>query len=267
MDAVESFVYQNMTKQAANLLNQSHVQSELFKETTRRKIDKLRWQHNSVINLNTTGGQMSNTSMIYGDDGIDNPLKDGKDVLTMSLFSRPCNNNSQLHYQNKLFDDNYRQFSITSTKALFNPKVQKDQQQKMALALLEAEKVRSKIKPAPKKKQQQNNNKKKGEEEDEQPKPKEKTRSDYRILSLLREPFKAENYEYRTHQMREVEALKRHLASDNLNISADVIQKAIVLPEEDEREEERNYPKMGDHLLPNPFEKPKKKKGKKKGKK
>ncbi len=80
----------------------------------------------------------------------------------------------------------------------------------------------------------------------------------------MREPFRAENYEYRTHQMQEVEDLKKHLASDNLNISADVIHKAIVLPEEEERGDERNYPKMADHLLVNPFAKPKKKKGKKK---
>lgn len=68
----------------------------------------------------------------------------------------------------------------------------------MALALVEAEKVRSRTKVAPKKKQQ-NNVKKKGQEEEEEVKPKEKTRADYRILSELREPFRAENYEYRTH--------------------------------------------------------------------
>lgn len=63
-----------------------------------------------------------------------------------------------------------------------------------------------------------------------------------------------------------MEDLKKHLASDNLNVSADVIHKAILLPEEEERREERNYPKMSEHLLVNPFAKPKKKKGKKKKK-
>jgi len=75
-----------------------------------------------VINLNNQSG-----ISIYGEDNLDNPLKDAKDVLTLSLFSRPCNNQSQLSYSNKLFDDNYRQFSITTTKALFNPKVNQEQ--------------------------------------------------------------------------------------------------------------------------------------------
>ena len=54
------------------------------------------------------------------------------------------------------------------------------------------------------------------------------------------------------------------MASSNLNVSADILTKAIVLPEEDERIE-REYPKIMDFLFINPFAKPKKKKkGKKK---
>ena len=93
------------------------------------------------------------------------------------------------------------------------------------------------------------------------------TRNDVRILTDLRAPFKAENFDYRSQQLTEVEALKRHLASSNLNVSAEVLYKAIVLPEEEERAEqatERHYPKIGDLLFVNPFAKPKKKK---KGKK
>ena len=58
------------------------------------------------------------------------------------------------------------------------------------------------------------------------------------------------------------------MASSNLNVSADILHKAIVLPEEDERDDVlRNYPRPADLLMPNPFAKPKKKKkGKKKRK-
>lgn len=60
--------------------------------------------------------------------------------------------------------------------------------------------------------------------------------------------------------MQEVEDLKQHLARNNLNVSADIIHKAIVLPEEDDRVEgDRNYPKIDELLFVNPFAKPKKK--------
>jgi len=51
-------------------------------------------------------------------------------------------------------------------------------------------------------------------------------------------------------------------------VSADIIHKAIVLPEENERGDgDRHYPNIGDSLFVNPFAKPKKKKkGKKKRK-
>ena len=54
-----------------------------------------------------------------------------------------------------------------------------------------------------------------------------------------------------------------------MNISADILEKAIVLPEDEIREEnEKNYPKIDSLLFVNPFAKPKKKKkGKKKKKK
>jgi len=53
-------------------------------------------------------------------------LKKGNEAMTLSIFSRPCNNQSQganVEYQNVLPEDNYRQFSLTSTKGLFNPKI------------------------------------------------------------------------------------------------------------------------------------------------
>jgi hypothetical protein len=67
-------------------------------------------------------------------------------------------------------------------------------------------------------------------------------------------------------QIQEVEHLKTHLASKDLNISAEVLHKAILLPEEIERaEKNRVYPKITDFLFVNPFAKAKKKKkGKKK---
>lgn len=63
--------------------------------------------------------------------------------------------------------------------------------------------------------------------------------------------------------------MKTHLNRSRLNISADIIQKAIVFPEDDERAEpDRQYPKVNEMLFHNPFAKPKKKKkGKKKKRK
>ena len=61
--------------------------------------------------------------------------------------------------------------------------------------------------------------------------------------------------------------MKRHLARNNMNISADVLERGILMPEEDNRDEfeDKNYPKIIDQLLINPFAQPKKaKKGKKK---
>jgi hypothetical protein len=66
----------------------------------------------------------------------------------------------------------------------------------------------------------------------------EKSRNDIRILSELKMPSKGDNFDFRASQMIEVENLKNHLASDNLNVSTEIIQKAIVLPEEDQREEQ-----------------------------
>lgn len=78
----------------------------------------------------------------------------------------------------------------------------------------------------------------------------------------------------------EVEDLKQHLAQNNLNVSADVIRKAIVFPEDAEgldqplgrldmsaNIERRHYPRVCDILMANPFAKPKKGKKGKKGKK
>lgn len=57
-------------------------------------------------------------------------------------------------------------------------------------------------------------------------------RAKVRVLTELPPPFKAENFEYRMSQMMEVEDLKHHLASSNLNVSIEAIRKAVLLPEE-----------------------------------
>lgn len=69
--------------------------------------------------------------------------------------------------------------------------------------------------------------------------------------------------------MQEVEDLKLYLSKSKVNVSADTLRKAIVLPEELEKTETtRKYPKMSELLFHNPFPKKKKeKKGKKKKKK
>jgi hypothetical protein len=65
-----------------------------------------------------------------------------------------------------------------------------------------------------------------------------------------------------------VHDLKLHLAKSQVNVSAEVLEKAILLPEEWSNEEvSRVYPKMHEMLFHNPFAKSKKKKGKKKKKK
>lgn len=67
--------------------------------------------------------------------------------------------------------------------------------------------------------------------------------------------------------MVEVQDLKMHLAKNRLNVSADILERAIVLPEEYEGNDvRRKYPNMNDLLFHNPFakEKKEKKKGKKK---
>jgi hypothetical protein len=64
--------------------------------------------------------------------------------------------------------------------------------------------------------------------------------------------------------------LKSHLARNQVNVEAETIEKAIVLPEEQERDDNaRHYPKLTEMLFHNPFAKAKKKKkkGKKKSKK
>jgi hypothetical protein len=85
----------------------------------------------------------------------------------------------------------------------------------------------------------------------------------------------------RASQLLEVEDLKQHLAANRLNVSADVIRRAIVFPEEAEsfnqaglgrleisiNTEKRHYPKVADILMVNPYAKPKKGKKGKKGKK
>ncbi|CDW75173.1 UNKNOWN [Stylonychia lemnae] len=269
-DLGESFLHRNLSKQAANQLNQSLIKLELHKETSRRKIEQLRWQHSSIIN--------GNNQQYNADDQIDNPLKKGSEAMTLSIFSRPNNNQSTIvEYNNVLPEDNYRQFSMTQAKGLFNPKINMEYQKRLAYALQEAEKVRAKIGNqgggGQKKKAAQSaspNKKKaaKGGEEEEEEQPKVATRNDVRILTLLKAPFRAENYDYRTEQMQEVEDLKQHLAKNNLNVSADIIHKAIVLPEEDDRYDgDKNYPKIDELLFVNPFAKPKKKKKGKKNKK
>ena len=74
---------------------------------------------------------------LNSDDQIDNPLRNGNEGLTLSIFNRPCNNNygksSQniIEYGNVKADDHYRQFSLTTTKGLFNPKLNMENNKKV----------------------------------------------------------------------------------------------------------------------------------------
>ena len=73
--------------------------------------------------------------------------------------------------------------------------------------------------------------------------------------------------------MEELYSIKNKLAHDGFPMDLDVLEKAILMPEEEtymygetfEKNGERKYPHPGMGLMKNPF--PKKKKGKKKKKK
>ncbi len=116
----DKYIYHSLQKQANSLLNQSLIKTELQKETSRRKIDRLRWHHSSLININN----------IQNEEQIDNPLKNGiSDAMTLSVFNRPCNNGghfSAVRFNNRDHDDPYKQFSLTTAKGLFNSNSIKD---------------------------------------------------------------------------------------------------------------------------------------------
>lgn len=72
----------------------------------------------------------------------------------------------------------------------------------------------------------------------------------------------------RLEQFEECARIKEKLAKDNIQISMGTLEKAIVLPSEQEwMAKERKYPSPGDFLMVNPFPRAKKKKKGKKGKK
>ena len=84
--------------------------------------------------------------------------------------------------------------------------------------------------------------------------------------------LKCQNNEFRKQQLAEIESF--HFEKDDVNISKDVLSRAILLPENQSMIIEdpklvKEYPKIDQYLFKNPFVKKKKKKGKKgkKGKK
>jgi hypothetical protein len=65
--------------------------------------------------------------------------------------------------------------------------------------------------------------------------------------------------------------MQNYLNRSQLNVSANILEKAVLLPEDELNRIElsttdKNYPKVKELLFHNPFAKPKKKKGKKKKK-
>ena len=72
----------------------------------------------------------------------------------------------------------------------------------------------------------------------------------------------------RLEQFEECQRIKEKLARDGYQISMSTLEKAIVLPSEQEwMAKDRKYPSPGDFLMVNPFPRAKKKKKGKKGKK
>ena len=79
------------------------------------------------------------------------------------------------------------------------------------------------------------------------------------------EPYQSSHSQHRTNQINEIDSLKYQLTGQDINCSVMTIEKAILFPQ-DRPEDVKTYPKIGEMLFKNPFEKKKKKK-KKKGKK
>ena len=72
------------------------INIDLQRETSRRKIERLRWYHSGLIN----NAGLINQSI--SEDQIDNPLKNDSNVLTLSVFARPCGGvDNEIRYHNK----------------------------------------------------------------------------------------------------------------------------------------------------------------------
>ncbi|TNV83126.1 hypothetical protein FGO68_gene11 [Halteria grandinella] len=304
-EATEAFASKMYQLKAQHMLNMGLGESQLRKAASKRRIESLRRLQREVLypkqqpdadadNLNDTQGSIKMPSVATPDPALDD--KDvprlfeslnhrSADIMSLSVFNRPLlPSAAQLAYTNKQFDDNYQYLSMTSLErqagAAFNPRLSMENRKKIQQAQLEVGKTLKKgggaspaQKQAPKKPQPV----KKGAPVEEKKPIVEKTT---RILEELPSTFKAENYDLRTSQYLEVEGLKQHLAQNNLNVSADIIRKAIVFPEDAEgldqplgrldisaNIERRHYPRVCDILMVNPFAKPKKGKKGKKGKK
>ncbi len=193
--------------------------------------------------------------------------------MTLSVFARPCHNSR--HSVSHVYGETLSKTTPFFNSVALNPgkkiadleteakKAAKKAGIKIetkdgAAAAPEAEKPKSPKKSPAKKK--------KGAEEEEKPKPKEKTRDDEFIIGKLDEPFHGGNFEYRMEQLIEVADMKQQLAKDRVNVSADVLTRAVVLPEENDRSytlPQRHYPKIQEMLFHNIFAVKKKKKGKK----
>ena len=83
----------------------SRVRDELHKEHSRRKIDRVRFHNGVCINAGDANGSNTESSDIKGmgfnnDEQIDNAIKNGGDVMTLSLFYRPCKNTTAEYYTN-----------------------------------------------------------------------------------------------------------------------------------------------------------------------
>lgn len=52
-DVAQAYVQMALNNQAKNSLNNITIATELSKEASRRKINKLRWHHGSLIGLNS----------------------------------------------------------------------------------------------------------------------------------------------------------------------------------------------------------------------
>ena len=105
IDYAEHFMHKQLQKDAVSSLNIMRVGDELKKEQSRRKVDRVRWLNGEIITakkpLETEAGEADVTIEEKGhrDDSLDNAiLNGGSDVMTLSLYYRPCKNPGAAYY-------------------------------------------------------------------------------------------------------------------------------------------------------------------------
>lgn len=164
----------------------------------------------------------------------------------------------------QLTEDLERRFLLPKNTMLYNSR-QLAQADTVIEEALDEIAEQDKKDAAKKKKKPAKKDPKKGEPEEEEA-PKIEYEKPY--FSQLRDLVRTERFETRMEHMSELTTIKQHLDSHNVSMPAQVLEKALYLPEDEQMNKEfrdKRYPDLKDQLPVNPF--PAVKKGKKKKKK